>query len=460
MNRIQNAYSYIDSAFPEMIDTLQKWISVPSLKSAPAPNAPFGKEIRRMLDIAMDDCTRLGLPTQIFDGYAAHAEIGEGSDEDALAILVHLDVVPEGDGWRFPPYAAVIEDGRMYGRGTSDDKGPAVAALYAVKAVQEAEIPLKRKVKLIFGCDEESGSECIDHYKKVTTMPRSGFSPDASYPIINIEKGIIRVKLIGKTSDDGLQLLSFNTGERPNVVPGKAEALLSGGADLLAKVKEVSSEFDFPITAKRADENAVCITVTGVTGHAAYPESARNAIGEMLLVLRRLGIQGAIRDLADKVGMEFNGNSMKIAVQDGISGYLTSNLGIIRCDGTTVEATLDIRYPVMTNPEYIVKNIQDSFSGFDIQATKPVLPHYVPENSELVQCLLDSYCELTGLERKCLYTGGGTYAKELEEGVAFGASFPGSEDLAHQANEYIVLEELKKNAKIFASAIVKLAGKA
>lgn len=458
MNRIQNAYSYIDSAFPEMIDTLQKWISVPSLKSAPAPNAPFGKEIRRMLDIAMDDCTRLGLPTQVFDGYAAHAEIGEGSDEDALAILVHLDVVPEGDGWRFPPYAAVIEDGRMYGRGTSDDKGPAVAALYAVKAVQEAEIPLKRKVKLIFGCDEESGSECIDHYKKVTTMPRSGFSPDASYPIINIEKGIIRVKLIGKTSDDGLQLLSFNTGERPNVVPGKAEALLSGGADLLAKVKEVSSEFDFPITAKRADENAVCITVTGVTGHAAYPESARNAIGEMLLVLRRLGIQGAIRDLADKVGMEFNGNSMKIAVQDGISGYLTSNLGIIRCDGTTVEATLDIRYPVMANPEYIVKNIQDSFSGFDIQATKPVLPHYVPENSELVQCLLDSYCELTGLERKCLYTGGGTYAKELEEGVAFGASFPGSEDLAHQANEYIVLEELKKNAKIFASAIVKLAG--
>ena len=99
-----------------------------------------------MLDIAMDDCSHLGLPTQVFDGYAAHAEIGEGSDDDALAILVHLDVVPEGDGWHFPPYGAVIENDRMYGRGTSDDKGPAVAALYAVKAVKEANIPLKRKV--------------------------------------------------------------------------------------------------------------------------------------------------------------------------------------------------------------------------------------------------------------------------------------------------------------------------
>ena len=460
MNPIHKAYSYIDSAYPEMIETLQKWINVPSLKAAPAPNAPFGTEIRRMLDIAMDDCTRLGLPSQIFDGYAGHAEIGEGADEDALAILVHLDVVPEGDGWRFPPYGAEIEDGRMYGRGTSDDKGPAVAALYAVKAVQEAGIPLKRKVKLIFGCDEESGSECIEHYKKVTTMPRSGFSPDASYPIINIEKGIIRVKLIGKTSNEGLQVLSFNTGERPNVVPGKAEALVSGGSELIAKIQEIASEFDFPVSAEEAGEGTVRITVTGVNGHAAYPESARNSIGEMLLVLRKLGAQGAVSALAEKVGMEYNGSSLKIAVEDGISGYLTSNLGIIRCNGKTVEAILDIRYPVMANPEYIVKNIQDSLPGFDVQATQPVVPHYVPENSELVQCLLDSYCELTGLERKCLYTGGGTYAKELEEGVAFGASFPDSEDLAHQANEYIVLEDLKKNAKIFASAIVKLAGKA
>ena len=276
-------------------------------------------------------------------------------------------------------------------------------------------------------------------------MPRSGFSPDASYPIINIEKGIIRVKLIGKTGTEGLKVLSFNTGERPNVVPGKAEALVAGGSKLIATVQKIAPGFDFPVSAEEAGEGTVRITVTGVTGHAAYPESARNAIGEMLLVLRKLGAQNAVSALAEKVG---------------ISGYLTSNLGIIRCDGKTVEAILDIRYPVMANPEYIVKNIQDSLPGFDVQATQPVVPHYVPENSELVQCLLDSYCEVTGLERKCLYTGGGTYAKELEEGVAFGASFPDSEDLAHQANEYIVLEDLKKNAKIFASAIVKLAGKA
>ena len=175
----------IESMHDEMIDTLQKWIRVPSVKGEAAPGAPFGKEVRSMLDMALADCEQMGFKTQNFDGYIAHADLGEGSDEDALAILAHLDVVPEGDGWKYPPYGAVIENGRMYGRGTSDDKGPAVAALYAMKAVKDAGIPLRRKVRLILGCDEESGWEDIAHYNKVATMPRIGFSPDASYPLQN-----------------------------------------------------------------------------------------------------------------------------------------------------------------------------------------------------------------------------------------------------------------------------------
>ena len=449
----------IESMHDEMLDTLQKWIRVPSVKGEAAPGAPFGKEVRSMLDMALADCEQMGFKTQSFDGYIAHADLGEGSDEDALAILAHLDVVPEGDGWKYPPYGAVIENGRMYGRGTSDDKGPAVAALYAMKAVKDAGIPLRRKVRLILGCDEESGWEDIAHYNKVATMPRMGFSPDASYPIINIEKGICRLELHGVLSNEGLQVIAFNNGERPNVIPGRASALVVGDAATVAQAEAAAKKLDIPAEVHLTDKG-VSITVTGISGHAAYPETARNANGEMLLLLRELGVQGDLRLLADKIGLDYKGEGLEISVSDGISGYLTCNLGIIRAGEGGVYATLDIRYPVMTNPDMIIKNVSASLPGMRVDAMEVKEPHHVPAGSELVQNLLDAYHEVTGYERKCLYTGGGTYARSLQEGVAFGASFPQNEDLAHQANEYADIEGLYKNIKIFALAIVKLAGKA
>ena len=449
----------IESMHDEMIDTLQKWIRVPSVKGEAAPGAPFGKEVRSMLDMALADCEQMGFKTQNFDGYIAHADLGEGSDEDALAILAHLDVVPEGDGWKYPPYGAVIENGRMYGRGTSDDKGPAVAALYAMKAVKDAGIPLRHKVRLILGCDEESGWEDIAHYNKVATMPRMGFSPDASYPIINIEKGICRLELHGVLSNEGLQVIAFNNGERPNVIPGRASALVAGDAATVAQAEAAAKKLDIPAEVQLTDKG-VSITVTGISGHAAYPETARNANGEMLLLLRELGVQGDLCLLADKIGLDYRGEGLEISVSDGISGYLTCNLGIIRAGEGGVYATLDIRYPVMTNPDMIIKNVSASLPGMRVDAMEVKEPHHVPAGSELVQKLLDAYHEVTGYERKCLYTGGGTYARSLQEGVAFGASFPQDEDLAHQANEYADIEGLYKNIKIFALAIVKLAGKA
>ena len=449
----------IESMHDEMVETLKKWIRIPSVKGEAAPGAPFGKEVRSMLDTALADCDRMGFKTQNFDGYVGQIDFGEGSDEDALAILAHLDVVPEGDGWKYPPYGAVIENGRMYGRGTSDDKGPTVAALYAMKAVKDAGIPLRRKVRLIVGCDEESGWEDIEHYNKVATMPRMGFSPDASYPIINIEKGICRLALHGKLSSEGLRVIAFNNGERPNVIPGRASALIAGDEKTVAMAEAAAQRLNIPLEAKLTDKG-VSLTVTGISGHAAYPENARNANGEMLLLLSALGVQGCLRALADKIGLDYKGEGLQISISDGISGYLTCNLGIIRASEDGVYATLDIRFPVMTNPDMIIKNVSASLPGMQVEILELKEPHYVPAGSELVQNLLDAYHEVTGLERKCLYTGGGTYARSLQEGVAFGASFPGDEDLAHQANEYIDIEGLYKNIQIFALAIVKLAGKA
>lgn len=449
----------IETLHDEMIETLKKWVKIPSLKAEATLGAPFGAEVRKMLDMAMADCERLGFKTEEFDGYIAHADLGEGDDADALGILAHLDVVPEGDGWHYPPYGAVIDGTRMYGRGTSDDKGPTVAALYAMKAVQMAGIPLKRKVRLILGCDEESGWEDIAHYKRVAVMPRRGFSPDACYPVINLEKGLCHLALRAPAAETGRRIIEFNTGMRPNVIPGKATCLIEGDAAVAALANEAAARLQLDVTAE-AQEDGVHLTAIGINGHAAHPSSARNAIGEMLLVLRELGVEGPVRTLADKVGMEYDGKSLGIKICDGMSGELTCNIGIIRASDEGIFATLDIRYPIMTNTDMMLKNIRTALTGIEVTTGELKEPHYVPENSELVQSLLDAYHEETGLDRYCIAIGGGTYARSLEEGVAFGASFPGTDDVAHQADEFIDLEELYKNIKIFASAIVKLAGKA
>ena len=443
----------------DMMATVQKWVRIPSVKGDAAPDAPFGLEARRALDTALADCEAFGFKTEQFDGYAGHADLGEGSTRDALAILAHLDVVPVGDGWTREPFGAERIDGRIFGRGTSDDKGPAVAALYAMRAVKEAGIPLRRKVRLILGCDEECGSSDMAYYKKATEMPRSGFSPDADYPVINIEKGGAHVRFVGKNSHEGLHVLSMQVGERANVIPGFASALVEGDEDVAQRAKAAGEKLGFPVNTMLCN-GAVIIETTGMTGHAAYPMGGKNAIGQMLLIFREMGATGALKDLADAVGMTCHGEGLGIAMRDQMSGELTGSLDIIKVDEDTVDAVMDIRYPVLLNLDAMAAMIRERLPGFEITVPESRKPHFVSERTELVQQLLEAYHEVTGGEKKAIAIGGGTYAQSMEEGVAFGAQFPGSPEIAHQADEYIEEECVFQNARIFARAIVRLAGKA
>ncbi|MDD4080464.1 MAG: Sapep family Mn(2+)-dependent dipeptidase [Eubacteriales bacterium] len=441
-----------------MTETLREWIKIPSLKADPAPGAPFGPELARMLEAALASCRALGFKTRNVDGYVGEAWMGEGSDEDALAILAHVDVVPVGDGWTREPFGGTVEGSTMYGRGTSDDKGPLAAALYAMYAVKEAGVPLKRKVKLIIGCDEESGWEDIAYYKTVATLPRSGFSPDATYPVINIEKGGCHYNLTGSLSQEGLRILSFSVGERFNVIPGSATALVEGDESMIARAEAISRQYGWPVKASM-EGNAVRLTATGINGHAAHPSIARNAIGQMLITLRDLGAQGAIRELADKIGTQYLGEGLGIKAEDAISGELTCNMGIIRVEDGQVSCTLDIRTPLLVDGSRLRKIIQDHLEGITVEELSLRTPHYVPLSSELVQGLLEAYHEVTGREKKAIAIGGGTYARSLKEGVAFGATFPEDPDVAHQADEYVNLDSLMRSTEIFASAIIRLAGK-
>lgn len=456
---MENKNAIIDSLREEMTQTLVRWIQVPSVKAAPSEGAPFGPEVRRALDIALEDAKQMGFETRNFDGYAGDVRMGPLGVEP-LAILAHLDVVPAGDGWKTDPFGAVIDGDRMYGRGTSDDKGPAVAALYAMYALKKAGVPLKREVRLILGCDEESGWDCMNYYTAHCDVPKMGFSPDASYPVINTEKGLLHLSLRGAYAGDGLKVKEINVGERCNVVPGMATALVEGDGAFCEKANRLAAEMKLNIEATPQADGTALLTSTGVTGHAAYPEAATNALGQLLVLLQALGATGALKTVAEKVGREYDGLSLGIRCKDETSGPLTCNLGILRyneADG--LYATLDIRYPILCDHKALLSCIRAAL-GKEISVTvdEQKDPHHVAPNSPLVVALLDAYHEVTGRPRECVATGGGTYARVLEEGVAFGSLFPDDEELAHQANEYLSLDGLMLNLHIFVRAIEKLQG--
>lgn len=467
MNEIEALSKAVEARYEDMVETLQRWIRIPSVKGEPAPGAPFGPQVREMLDAALADGRRLGLPVRDVDGYAGDFEIGEG--EETVAILTHLDVVPAGDGWQGDPFGAQIEGGRLYGRGTCDNKGPSVAALFALRAVLDAGIPLGKKARLIFGCDEESGWEDMAYYREHIGMPPVGFSPDAEYPLINTEKGICHLHLRAQMPMEqqaAHPLYAIRSGERGNVIPGIATAEVGGDSGTLqAAAQRFADGHPVEVSLSEGQQGRACITVTGATGHAAFPEGGVNAASYLLRLLAEAGVGGVktapmIQTLAETAGGPFDGSGFGINGADGVSGPLTMNLGILGYDGAAWEMVLDIRYPVFFDGDQIRRFIEGRLSpmGFVLTPGHCQPPHHVPEDRPVVTELLSVYRMMTGDPGAPKAIGGGTYARALREGVAFGAGFPDEEELAHQAGENLRLDRLLLNAKIFAHAIVALCG--
>ena len=250
----------------------------------------------------------------------------------------------------------------------------------------------------------------------------------------------------------------MQVGERPNVIPGFASALVEGDEETARMAEAAGKKLGFPVKATLCN-GAVIIETTGVTGHAAFPSHGKNAIGQMLLIFKELGAQGALLELADGVGMTYNGENLGIAMRDDVSGELTASLDIIRIENGKLDAIMDVRYPVLFHPGrmYELLNQRLQYLRAEDDGTRP--PHFVSDQTELVQELLEAYHEVTGGEKRTIAIGGGTYAQSMEEGVAFGALFPGEVEMAHQADEFITEESVFQNARIFARAIIRLAGK-
>ncbi len=452
----------------EMIETLSELIGIRSVVEASAGEGkPFGEGVDKVYRLMLKKCEDMGFKTLDVKGYSGHAEMGEG--DETMGILVHLDVVPEGEGWTTDPYKAELKDGKLYGRGTNDDKGPAVAALYAMRAVMESGAPLKKKVRLIFGLDEEAGEwEGIEPYIETVGLPDFGFTPDADFPLINAEMGIIVFDLVKKFKAQpkgGLMLKSIKGGAAYNMVPPSCTAVVS--ADNYSAIKEKAEAFKtgkgYDISTKPRGRSLE-ISVKGLTAHGARPEKGINAVSIMMEFLGELRFENDdINDFIEfynkKIGFCLNGEKIGALLHDEITGDLIWNTGLISADEKAGSFTINVRYPVTLTAADVYEKIGPHLDeyGFGVVKITDKVGLYVPEDDKLVTTLMDIYREQTGdYESKPIAIGGGSYARAMNNGVAFGIKFPGEAATEHQKDEFIDIDNMMKGAAIYADAIYRL----
>jgi succinyl-diaminopimelate desuccinylase len=463
--------NHIDSMEKDIIRATQELIRFKSVETTPEPGAPFGKPMKECLDRALEICEDLGFRTKNVDGYAGHAEYGQG--EEIVGILVHLDVVPEGTGWSVEPYGGEVIDGKLFGRGSIDDKGPAVAVMYALKAVKDAGEVFNKRVRIIFGCDEESGRwDCMKHYFQSEEMPNCGFSPDADFPIINSEMGITIFSINKKfTQADspvctGIKIKTIKGGNRPNMVPDYCECELEMQKDFTERVQKTMEYMKEKLNAKiEVDiENTKCIVKSyGISAHGSTPDKGVNAISQMISFLNKLPLCAGektdyVRFMDSSIGMETDGTSFGVFMEDEVSGKLVFNLGVLELNEEQAIATINIRYPVTKTRDEVYdiigKKVADA--GLDYQEVTGKAPLYVPADNFLVKKLSEVYERVTAEKTTLISIGGGTYSRAIKNAVAFGPLFPGQPELAHQKDEYIGVDDLIKCTKIYAEAISEL----
>lgn len=448
----------IESYSDELVEKLQEFIRIPSVEHDPLPGMPFGKDINDAAIYVENLLKDIGFKTKNYDGYAIAADYGEG--DEVFGVLAHIDVVPADGKWTYPPYEAHIVDGKIYGRGTSDDKGPVICSIFALKAIKEAGIKLnKRKCRILLGTDEESGWEGIAYYEKQDKLPQVGISPDGGYPVINSEKGLYQAVIKKQFTDKTKGIIEIKGGSRPNIVPDCATAKVVMGAGLIKGMEIAAKELGVGFSYK-TEGDAYEIEVTGKNAHASTPQDGKNAVTALLSLLSMYSIPNdeqnkAIKQFVSKIGMQYNGENIGIDVTDE-SGNLTLNVGIADITASNFELTIDIRYPKALTGKKVTEKLQEAFPEFEVTMAADKVPHFVSEDSELVKALIDIYSSYTGKKGYAVAVGGGTYARALPVGVSFGPMFPDEPGLAHQADENVKIDNLILNAKMLAAAIIEM----
>lgn len=428
----------------EMKQTIKELCSINSVQGEPLPGKPFGEGVYEALTYFLEKAENMGFATVNYDGYVGEV-IWKGretsTEDDEIGILCHLDVVKAGRlaDWKYPPFEATEADGKIYARGVLDDKGPAVVVLYMMKELKDEGFVPSKTIRFILGCNEESGWKCIEHYKTVAKLPKRGFSPDGNFPVVYAEKGIIHARY----EFDCDKSLVIHGGEMPNMVCDYAYASSpSFENELKEKTASLCARYGLKANGDKIESFGLC-------AHGSTPECGKNAIDPLLKCLCELGLveKSVYRSLFEDF---YNLKSL-----EDESGKLTMSPDIIFAENGKTSVIVDFRYPSKLDPEKAERLI-GQIGKYTIIGNHQK-PLFVDKDSELVRKLLAAYNEENGTNEKPIAIGGGTYARALECGVAFGPEFPGEDAPVHQPNEYLSLANLEKMSDIYKKAIKLLA---
>ena len=433
----------------DFLASLKTLISYPSVLNEGENGTPFGQAIQDVLEKTLEIAQEMGFQTYLDpEGYYGYAEIGQG--EELLAVLCHLDVVPAGDleDWQTPPFEATLKDGWLIGRGVQDDKGPSLAALYAVKSLLDQGVVFTKRIRFIFGTDEETLWRCMNRYNQIEEKADLGFAPDSSFPLTYAEKGLLQVKLHGPGWEDR----PLQAGRALNVVPDKATYKGDRLEELLPVIEQSGVKYS---------EEAEAVTVLGLSKHSKDAAEGVNAIVGLAESLSLIQPHPALLFIADAVGEEATGAALFGEINDEPSGALSFNIATLSIDEQQSEIGIDIRIPVLADKEALVKRLSEVAASYQLQYEEfdYVAPLYVPLDSPLVSTLMAVYQEETGDQTPAMSSGGATFARTMENCVAYGALFPDALQTEHQANERAKLDDLYRAMEIYAETIRRLAAK-
>ena len=443
----------IEPLTEEMIANLGRLVGINSVEGQPLPGKPFGEGPAAALAEGLKIAQELGFETTNMENYCGYAEMGQG--KDIIGLCAHLDVVPAGEGWDSDPYCLTRKGDVLYGRGATDDKGAVIASLYAMKLVKELGVPLNKRVRLIMGCNEETGSKCMKYYGEHGEPVTYGFTPDGNFPGIYGEKGSCHMLVKSKKT----RIVNMNGGFVTNAVCNRCQTMVPADAVDVEKLKAELAKTKLQSFEVVNETDIIFIDAKGVAAHASTPLLGVNAAGCTMQALQAAGMKDDFVDFyMSHIGVDCDGAGIGCKIADQY-GDLTLNNGIVKTENGVISCTIDIRYPVTLTPEKLramaEPHLENDQGVITIESIGK--PLFYPEDSALVQKLLKAYQEVTGdLESKPEVIGGGTYAKSVPGIIAFGCEFPGDDNHIHDANETLKIVDLQRQVDIYVQAILNL----
>lgn len=439
----------------EMLEKLGRLVRHNSVLGEEKPGMPFGEGPAACLAEGLAIAEEMGFDTVNLDNYCGYAEMGRG--EDIIGIAAHLDVVPAGEGWDTDPFTMTRKGDTVYGRGVTDDKGAVIASLYAMDLVRKSGVPINKRVRLIMGCNEETGSKCMKHYNEVAEPVTLGFTPDGNFPGIFGEKGMCAMTVTSKKT----AIRAMNGGFVTNAVCSRCVTEIPAGAVCLADLDAALGATKLLSYTVEEEGDSVLITAEGLAAHASTPHLGVNAAGCTMEALQKAGFSDPFVEFyMSHVGTACDGSGIGLNISDDY-GALTLNNGIVKTENGTITCTIDIRYPVTFGPQDIYRltegKLEDENGRVEIRYVST--PLFRDPESDLVKNLYAAYRDVTGdTQSKPMVIGGGTYAQSIPGIIAFGCEFPGEECHIHDKNECLRIESLQAQVAIYTQAIINLLG--